>query len=269
MRREHTVGRLLTRAFAVLVAFIVCSGLAEMTIVLLQHRVVRELATHVQPLELANAHLRGVLGDAQRGLRGYLLTGDGQLLDTYYVAHSDYYLARISIRGFAGARETAAVESQLDDANAWWGLAEHQRQAPPRSAEAADFVEQGKPLFQAFVNANRALDADLAARAATLQRRSAKLGGATVIVVATLTLVAQDRHRYLLHASRRGSVSFTWTLVLTREGRAGTRVQSRVRLGPVKYEWLAERVGGTLDLISLLCLAHGLRERVTDYPKGT
>ena len=31
---------------------------------------------------------------------------------------------------------------------------------------------------------------------------------------ATLTLVAQDRHRYLLHASRRGSVSFTWTLVL-------------------------------------------------------
>ena len=68
---------------------------------------------------------------------------------------------------------------------------------------------------------------------------------------ATLTLVAQDRHRYLLHASRRGSVSFTWTLVLAREGRADTRVQSRVRLGPVKYEWLAERVGGAL------------RERVT------
>ena len=80
---------------------------------------------------------------------------------------------------------------------------------------------------------------------------------------ATLTLVAQDRHRYLLHASRRGSVSFTWALVLDREGRAGTRVQSRVRLGPVKHEWLAERVGGALDLLSLLGLAHGLRERVT------
>jgi len=47
-------------------------------------------------------------------------------------------------------------------------------------------------------------------------------------------------------------------------------VQSRVRLGPVKYEWLAERVGGALDLVSLLGLAHGLRERVTtDSPKGT
>ena len=82
MRRDRTVGRLLTRSFAVMVALIVCSGLAEMTTVLVQHRVVRELTTHVQPLELANAQLRTVLGDAQRGLRGYLLTGDGQVLDT-------------------------------------------------------------------------------------------------------------------------------------------------------------------------------------------
>ena len=80
---------------------------------------------------------------------------------------------------------------------------------------------------------------------------------------ATLTLVALDRNRYLLHASRRGSVSFTWALVLTRDGGSGTRVQSRVRLGPVKHERLAERVGGALDLLSLLGLAHGLRERVT------
>ena len=38
---------------------------------------------------------------------------------------------------------------------------------------------------------------------------------------ATLTLVAQDHNRYLLHASRRGSVSFTWALVLAREGKIG------------------------------------------------
>lgn len=188
MRRDRTVGRLLTRAFALLVALIVGSGLAEMAIVLLQHRVVRELSAHVQPLELANAHLRGVLGDAQRSLRGYLLTGDAQLLDSFYAARGEYYLARISIRGFAAARETAAVETQLAGAAAWWGHAERQRQAPPRSAAAAAFVEQGRPLFQAFVDANRALDADLARRAAVLQQRSSRLGGATVLVVATLTL---------------------------------------------------------------------------------
>ncbi|MET0495835.1 MAG: ATP-binding protein [Actinoplanes sp.] len=249
MRREHTVGRLLTRAFAVLVALIVCSGLAEMTIVLLQHRVVRELATHVQPLELANAHLRGVLGDAQRGLRGYLLTGDGQLLDTYYLAHGDYYLARISIRGFAGPRETAAVESQLGDANAWWGLAEHQRQAPPRSTEAAGFVEQGKPLFQAFVNANRALDADLAARAATLQKRSAKLGGVTVIVVATLTLLAALTAAVAALITARQITRPLGSLVVVLQGRLAGQVGARAdpEVGPPEIRAVADAVNHLAD----------------------
>ena len=35
-----------------------------MTTVLVQHRVVNQLSTHVQPLQLANARLRGVLADA-------------------------------------------------------------------------------------------------------------------------------------------------------------------------------------------------------------
>ena len=80
---------------------------------------------------------------------------------------------------------------------------------------------------------------------------------------ATLTLAAMDRHRYLLHTSRRGGVDFTWALVLHPDGRAGTRVQSRVRLGPVRRQWLAEYGGGAFDLLTILGLAHGLRERVT------
>ena len=79
---------------------------------------------------------------------------------------------------------------------------------------------------------------------------------------ATLTLTAMDRHRYLLHTSRRGSVHVTWVLVLSPAGRAGTRVHSRVRLGPVRRRWLAEHVGGALDLLTIQGLAHGLRERV-------
>ena len=56
MRRDGSVGRLLSRAFGALVLLIVCAGLAEMTTVLLQHRVVDQLSTHVQPLQLANAY---------------------------------------------------------------------------------------------------------------------------------------------------------------------------------------------------------------------
>ncbi|WP_433727193.1 ATP-binding protein [Actinoplanes sp. CA-051413] len=190
MRRDPSVGRLLTRSFAVLVALIVCSGLAEMTTVLVQHRVVRELSTHVQPLELANARLRAVLGDAQRGLRGYLLTGDAQVLDTYLAARGEYTQASLNLLELATAAEEPAVDAQLIRADIWWALAEQQRRAPPRSDTAARFVTEGKPLFQAFVSENEAFDRALARRVTTLQRRSSWLGGVTVVVVIVLTLVA-------------------------------------------------------------------------------
>src|SRR4051812_6776113 len=98
MRRNPSVGRLLTEAFGALMLLIVGAGLAEVGTVLWQHHTVQELSTHVQPLQLANAHLRGVLADAQRGLRGYLLTGDRQLLDTYSVARGDYDVAVRDVR---------------------------------------------------------------------------------------------------------------------------------------------------------------------------
>ena len=190
MRRDGSVGRLLTRAFGALVLLIVCAGLAEMTTVLVQHRTVNQLSTHVQPLQLANAHLRGVLADAQRGLRGYLVTGDGQLLDVYHVARSEYAVAVAEVRALCTSRETASVDAQVTHADAWWALAEQQRRAPPRSDLAARFVSAGKPLFESFLAANLDFDLALAARAASLQRRSFTLGWLTVTAVAALTVFA-------------------------------------------------------------------------------
>ncbi|MFI7598034.1 ATP-binding protein [Actinoplanes sp. NPDC049681] len=190
MPRDRSVGRLLTGAFGVLVVLIVCSGAAQTVALLIQHRVVRELSTYVQPLQLANTEMRGALADGQRALRGYLLTGDGQLLDAYYVGHSDYEVARGKLRDLARNREAGVVNRQVADADTWWVFAERQRQAPPRSAVAADYITHGRPLFQAFVVENRALDADLAARAADLHQRSTRLSTATTAVVIVLTLLA-------------------------------------------------------------------------------
>ena len=190
MRGDGSVRRLLGRAFALLTLLILCAGLAEMAAVLLQHRVVDQLSTHVQPLQVANAHLRGVLADAQRGLRGYLLTGDGQMLDGYHVARSDYGMAVDDVEKLVGDRERGSVTTQLRHADEWWAVAERQRQAPPRSEAAAEYVTEGKPLFQAFVAANQELDLSLAARAADLQRRSAQLEWLTVSAVAALTVIA-------------------------------------------------------------------------------
>jgi signal transduction histidine kinase len=188
MPRDQSVGRLLTRAFAGLVLVIICSGLAETVAILLQHRVVRQLTAHVQPLELANAQLRVVLADAQRGLRGYLLTGDTQLLDTYSVARSDYPVAVADVRDLAAGDETRPVDGMVARAATWWALAEQQRRAAPGSAAAVRYVVQDRPLFDAFVGANDEVDLALAARTASLRRESAQLGVLSVASVVALTV---------------------------------------------------------------------------------
>ncbi|MEV6493246.1 CHASE3 domain-containing protein, partial [Actinoplanes sp. NPDC051633] len=249
MRGDGSVRRLLTRAFAVLVLLIVCAGLAEMTTVLIQHRAVDQLSTHVQPLQVANGHLRNVLADAQRGLRGYLLTGDGQLLDTYYVARSDYELAVRDLRELTSDRERDAVNAQVTRADAWWVLAERQRRAPPRSDAAAHYVAEGKPLFAAFVSANEDLAGSLAGRAAALQRRSATLGSLTVGAVAALTLIAAGLAAI---TARRTNRRITGPLsrlveVLDRRRAGDFAARAAVDDGPAEIRAVAAAVNTTAD----------------------
>ncbi|RLV50133.1 hypothetical protein D9V37_08115 [Nocardioides mangrovicus] len=79
---------------------------------------------------------------------------------------------------------------------------------------------------------------------------------------ATLTLVEAVEPVVLVHRSQRGRTAFSWALFCAPTPDGGTRVHSRVRLGPVRRRWLAERVGGAFDEATLLGLALGLRERL-------
>ena len=80
---------------------------------------------------------------------------------------------------------------------------------------------------------------------------------------ATLTVVEISDPEHLVYTSRRGSTSFTWALVLPDLG-GRTRVQSRVRIGPVRREWLARYGGGLFDAATIAGLARGLRERLEE-----
>lgn len=190
MAKPSTVARLLTRAFAAQALLIVVSGLSGVGTVMLQHQTVKQLTDHVLPLQLANADLRAVMSDGQRGLRGYLLTGDSTLLGSYYAARSDYHRSAQELRQLAYSSERPAIEEQVDRAAAWWTVAELQRQAVPRSAEAAEFVTQGWPRFVSFESANFALDNQLGARADRLRSRSQALGVGTTVALVALTLAA-------------------------------------------------------------------------------
>lgn len=84
---------------------------------------------------------------------------------------------------------------------------------------------------------------------------------------ATLTVVEVSAPSSLVFASRRGGSSFSWSLALSDLGDR-TRVQSRVRIGPVRRRRLAEHGGGLIDAATITGLAQGLRERLGETSEG-
>jgi two-component system, OmpR family, phosphate regulon sensor histidine kinase PhoR len=249
MRREATVGQLLTRAFAVLVGLILCSGLIEMAAVLTQHRAVRQLTEQVQPLQLANAHLRGVLTDAQRSLRGYSLTGDQAMLGGYAAARGNYAVTMYELSALTTARDAEVLRRQRAGADAWWALADRQSRAAPRSDDAIQGAARGKVSFQQFVDYSDAFDLELAGRARGLHRRSAVLQWVTVAAVGVFTVgAALIAAVTAMRTSRRitrplGEV----VTMLDRRGRGDGDVRIGVLDGPLEIQAVAEAVDAAAD----------------------
>jgi hypothetical protein len=78
---------------------------------------------------------------------------------------------------------------------------------------------------------------------------------------ATFEVAILEAPFVLVHRSVRGRTQVSWAIVLRPEG-GQTRVQLRLRLGPVRRRRLAEVVGGGFDLVTVAGLAAGLRERL-------
>jgi signal transduction histidine kinase/CHASE3 domain sensor protein len=248
MPAVNSVARLLRRAFAVLLALIILSGLSGAVTALLQHNAVKELTDHVLPLQLDNAELRRVLSDGQRGLRGYLLTGDAALLDTYHVARSDYFQAAQTVRKTAETAENPAIDQQIARADAWWALAEQQRRAAPRSDEAARFVGEGRPLFVAFETANNQLDESLSVRADRLRTQSRMLGIATTAGVLGLTLAAAlIAFVTALRATRRITAPLSELVTVLGRLRAGDHTARAALDGPAEIRAVAAAVNTMAD----------------------
>lgn len=83
---------------------------------------------------------------------------------------------------------------------------------------------------------------------------------------ATLTVVEIAKPNHVVFRSHRGRSDFSWALVLTGLSSGRTRVQSRVRIGPVRRQRLARYGGGLFDAATISGLARGLNERLTETP---
>lgn len=83
---------------------------------------------------------------------------------------------------------------------------------------------------------------------------------------ASFTLALLDPPHALVHTSRRGRTDVSWALFLTEPRPGETRLQLRLRLGPVKHPLLARTLGEAVDRLTVLGLASGLAERVRQPP---
>jgi hypothetical protein len=79
---------------------------------------------------------------------------------------------------------------------------------------------------------------------------------------ATFTVLSLAPGEHLLYGSTRGRTRLTWCLQLTPLDGGHTRMRLRLRLAPVRHQWVADHVGGLFDQLTVMGLAAGMRERV-------
>jgi len=249
MAPERTVKSLLTRAFATVVALVMCAGAVELAVVLLQDAAQEELTVHVQPLDGANEHLRAVLNTARGDLRGYSLAGDISMGNDFDLAAIDYSIALADLRGPALPRDRDALDAQIAAADAWWAMARRERRSSPFGSNVINLAEESEPLFDRFMTANTTLDQWLNARAVTLHRRARVLSWVTVGMVVLLTVGAAISAALIaIRAGRRITRPLEEVVRVLDEHRTGDR-DARVRLerGPSEIRLVAAAVNAAAD----------------------
>jgi signal transduction histidine kinase/CHASE3 domain sensor protein len=184
-----TVATHLYRAFAVTVTVILAIGVVATVAAYIQFRAVDELTERVMPEWLANSQVRIAMGDAQRGMRGYLLTGDPAFDRIYVDARDSYATAAPTLRRLSAAGDRDTVARQLERAATWFQLADSQRAERPGGDRGLNFSKQGKPMFDLFLASNTAMDAELAKRARDLRDRTRRAELFTIAVLAAMTVL--------------------------------------------------------------------------------
>ena len=184
---KTTVATHLYRAFAVMVAVIGVIGVVAIVAAFDQFRAVTELTERVMPERLANSQVRVALGDAQRGIRGYLLTGDPAFDKVYTDARGEFRAASANLRRLAPESDQYAIARQLERGATWLQIADQQREERPGSDRGVYFSKQGRPMFDLFLQSNAAMDRLLGERASDLRDRTRRSELLTITLLMTMT----------------------------------------------------------------------------------
>ena len=80
-------------------------------------------------------------------------------------------------------------------------------------------------------------------------------------------VVEVDAPHKLVFKSKRGDTDVSWAIVTKRQEDGTTRLQTRLRVGPVKHKKVVQAVGGAIDRFFISELRNGINERIAGAPE--
>ncbi|GAB1641171.1 hypothetical protein KRMM14A1259_15940 [Krasilnikovia sp. MM14-A1259] len=184
-----TVGRLMNRAFTVLVGLILVTGLAGLLASAPAFMLVSNPLIKVTEARSAFNKTRVLMGDAQRNLDGYLLTGGDAYRAAYEQrkrAYPDVIAALRSAGGYMASRQIGVFD---EEAMHWWALADPLIREIPRSAPSHEEVNAIHAQYARTATAGRAVDLVMTDRLVQLNRTNDILNLVSLILLVTTVVV--------------------------------------------------------------------------------
>ncbi|MFK4100126.1 ATP-binding protein [Streptomyces sp. NPDC019531] len=198
-RVNGSVGRRLGYTFGLLTFLIALCGIGTLIGAQLLQSHYDQIIDRIHPADDDNRRLRTEAINAQRSVRGYLITGDQSELAAFRVSQGRIPSVIDDLRGHDVVDESDIAPQQRDLA-AYFRVADEQTRSTPRSEQAAVLTREATRRFRAFELANDRLNSQLKAEEKSMDRhgdtvfRAGTAGlGATVALALGLAVYASVR----------------------------------------------------------------------------
>jgi two-component system, OmpR family, phosphate regulon sensor histidine kinase PhoR len=154
-----------------------------------------DINSHAQQLQLSNQTIEGDFLDAQRSVRGFVLTGQDRFLQSYYAERADFAAVLNRARALAWPGAVSGLVQEGDIAEVTFALDDRAITFPPGGPRSEALLKQASAWSGQFVVVHTGVQARLAAVTRTLaadSQRSLGIGltGAAIVLTVALMIPA-------------------------------------------------------------------------------
>jgi signal transduction histidine kinase len=186
--RGPSVGGLLTRAFATLIAMIVILGLIRVVVTEPLFQAAEDRRSHLLEVQAANTRVRTLYDRGQLAIDGYLATGDRAYLVPYEAAREEAPVALADLIRLGGSTvDTATVRDRTESL---WQEADSVIQLRPDEPGAATDIADAQGRYRRATVASDAVNAAVIRGLNDVFRTVQRLRTVTVLVAILITALA-------------------------------------------------------------------------------